>query len=85
MQNTQSWWSEWLNKSNFLPLLFVVVALACTTEQNTVIPQQLNSGAKESSIEKLPYFELNTSHGKITSDQFLVDNKPEFLLFISPN
>tara|TARA_B100000929_G_C15475401_1_gene409329 strand:- start:1224 stop:1448 length:225 start_codon:yes stop_codon:yes gene_type:complete len=74
-----------LNKSTFLPLLFVVVALACTTEQNTVVPQRLNSAAEESSIEKLPYFQLNTSHGKITSDQFLVDNKPEFLLFISPD
>ena len=74
-----------MNKSIFLPLLFVVVALACTTEQNTVVPQRLNSAAEESSIEKLPYFQLNTSHGKITSDQFLVDNKPEFLLFISPN
>jgi hypothetical protein len=74
-----------LNKSIFLPLLFVVVALACTTEQNTIMPQQLHSVAEESSIEKLPYFQLNTSHGKITSDQFLVDNKPEFLLFISPN
>jgi len=74
-----------LNKSIFLPLLFVVVALACTTEQNTVVPQRLNSAAEESSIEKLPYFQLNTSHGKITSDQFLVDNKPEFLLFISPD
>jgi hypothetical protein len=74
-----------LNKSIFLPLLFVVVALACTTEQNTVVPQRLNSAAEESSIEKLPYFQLNTSHGKISSDQFLVDNKPEFLLFISPD
>ncbi|SVA57294.1 uncharacterized protein METZ01_LOCUS110148, partial [marine metagenome] len=63
-----------MNKSTFLPLLFVVVALACTTEQNTVVPQRLNSAAEESSIEKLPYFQLNTSHGKITSDQFLVDN-----------
>ena len=74
-----------MNKSFFLPFLFVIIALACTTEENIVVPKQLNGVIEEPSIEKLPYFELNTSHGKITSDQFLVDNKPEFLLFISPN
>jgi len=74
-----------LNKSNFLPLLFVIIALACTTEKNIAAPNQLNSTIQESSIEKLPYFELTTSDGKITSAQFLADSKPEFLLFISPN
>ncbi|MDE0745457.1 MAG: hypothetical protein FI704_01505 [SAR202 cluster bacterium] len=74
-----------MNKSFFLPLLFVIIALACTTEENIVVPKQLNSVIEEPSIEKLPYFELTTTDGKITSDQFLVDSKPEFLLFISPN
>ena len=74
-----------MNKSFFLPLLFVIIALACTTEENIVVPKQLNSVIEKPSIEKLPYFELTTVDGKITSDQFLVDSKPEFLLFISPN
>ena len=74
-----------MNKSFFLPFLFVIIALACTTEENTMVPKQLNGVMKEPSFEKLPYFELTTTDGKITSDQFLVDSKPEFLLFISPN
>ena len=74
-----------MNKSFFLPFLFVIIALACITEENIVVPKQLNSVIEEPSIEKLPYFELTTADGKITSDQFLVDSKPEFLLFISPN
>ena len=74
-----------MNKSFFLPFLFVIIALACTTEENIVVPKQLNGVMKEASFEKLPYFELTTTDGKITSDQFLVDSKPEFLLFISPN
>tara|TARA_B000000460_G_scaffold171061_1_gene121645 strand:- start:862 stop:1086 length:225 start_codon:yes stop_codon:yes gene_type:complete len=74
-----------LNKSFFLPFLFVIIALACTTEENIAVPKQLNGVMKEPSFEKLPYFELTTTDGKITTDQFLVDSKPEFLLFISPN
>ena len=74
-----------MNKSFFLPLLFVIITLACTTEENIVVPKQLNSVIDKPSIEKLPYFELTTADGKITSDHFLVDSKPEFLLFISPN
>ncbi|GEM_PF-1268469 len=76
-----------MNKSFFLPLLFVIITLACTTEENIVVPKQLNSVIEtpSPSIEKLPYFELTTADGKITSNHFLVDSKPEFLLFISPN
>jgi len=74
-----------VNKSNFLALLFVMITLACTTEKNIGTPNQLNNAIEQSSTEKLPYFELITADGKITSDQFLVDSKPEFLLFISPN
>ena len=62
-----------------------MITLACTTEKNIGKPNQLNNAIEQSSTEKLPYFELITADGKITSDQFLVDSKPEFLLFISPN
>jgi folate-binding Fe-S cluster repair protein YgfZ len=62
-----------------------MITLACTTEKNIGTPNQLNNAIEQSSTEKLPYFELITADGKITSDQFLVDSKPEFLLFISPN
>ncbi len=62
-----------------------MITLACTTEKNIGTPNQLNNAIEQSSTEKLPYFELITADGKITSDQFLADSKPEFLLFISPN
>lgn len=34
--------------------------------------------------EHLPNFSLITNEGKITTDHFLQDGRPEFLLFISP-
>ena len=37
------------------------------------------------SVEKIPEISLTTNEGKLTSAKFLKDDKPEFLLFISPN
>ena len=72
---------------NKLVLLAIIVSLLCAacTSENKSDTKPKNNLQGQSSTETLPYFELTTSTGKITSDQLLADNRPEFLLFISPN
>ena len=73
-----------MNKLVLLAIIGSLLCAACTSE-NKSDTKPKNNLQGQSSTETLPYFELTTSTGKITSDQLLADNRPEFLLFISPN
>lgn len=73
-----------MNKFVLLAIIVSLLCAACTSE-NKSDTKPKNNLQGQSSTETLPYFELTTSTGKITSDQLLADNRPEFLLFISPN
>ena len=55
-------------------LLGALPILGCTEKSPTEKPVE----------EYLPNFSLITDEGKITSNRFLQDDRPEFLLFISP-
>ena len=74
-----------MNKFVLLVIIVSLLCAACNSENETDTKTQKNNLQGQSSTETLPYFELTTSTGKITSDQLLADNRPEFLLFISPN
>ncbi len=82
-----------MKKFVLLAMIVGLVCTACTSEKENAtnskkdnLQLELSTGSFESeSFESLPYFELTTSTGKITSEQLLADNRPEFLLFISPN
>ena len=69
-------------------MIVALVCTACTSEKENATNSKKDNLQPElstESFESLPYFELTTSTGKITSEQLLADNRPEFLLFISPN
>ena len=74
-----------MNKFVLLAIIVSLLCAACTSETESDTKTPTNNLQGQSSTETLPYFELTTSTGKITSDQLLADNRPEFLLFISPN
>ena len=74
-----------MNKLVLLAIIVGLICAACTSDKNPDTNAQKDNLQTELSTEPLPYFELTTSTGKITSDQLLADNRPEFLLFISPN
>ena len=74
-----------MNKFVLLAMIVGLVCTACTSEKENGTNFKKDNLQPELSTEPLPYFELTTSTGKITSDQLLADNRPEFLLFISPN
>lgn len=74
-----------MNKFVLLAIIVSLLCAACTSENESDTKTPKDNLQGQSSAETLPYFELTTSTGKITSDQLLADNRPEFLLFISPN
>ena len=74
-----------MNKFVLLAIIVALICTACTSEKASNANTKTNNLERGSPAEALPYFELTTSTGKITSDQLLADNRPEFLLFISPN
>lgn len=77
-----------MNKFVLLAMIVGLVCTACTSEKENATNSKKDNLQPElstESFESLPYFELTTSTGKITSEQLLADNRPEFLLFISPN
>ena len=74
-----------MNKFVLLAIILSLLCAACTSEKGSDTNTPKTNLQEQPSTETLPYFELTTSTGKITSDQLLADNRPEFLLFISPN
>ena len=74
-----------MNKLVLLAIIVSLLCAACASENESGTKTPKDDLLVQSSAETLPYFELTTSTGKITSDQLLADNRPEFLLFISPN
>lgn len=76
--------SKRLIKSSFI-LIAILITIGCSDAKEVTNRALQNNLQQENSAETLPYFELTTSNGKITSEQLLADSRPEFLLFISPN
>ena len=74
-----------MNKFVLLAIIVSLLCAACASENESGTKTPKDDLLVQSSAATLPYFELTTSTGKITSDQLLADNRPEFLLFISPN
>ena len=73
-----------LIKSSFI-LIGIIITIGCGSEKEVASNSLKADPQQENSAETLPYFELTTTNGKTDSNQFLVDARPEFLLFISPN
>jgi len=74
-----------MNKFVLLAIIVALIYTACTSEKASDTNTKISNLEHGSPAEALPYFELTTPTGKITSEQLLADNRPEFLLFISPN
>ena len=74
-----------MNRSSLITIIIILLCIACNSDNETTTSAVEVDLQPKDSTEMLPYFELTTPTGKITSNELLADSNPEFFLFISPN
>ena len=74
-----------MNRSSLITIIIILLCIACNSDNETTTSAVEVDLQPKDSAEMLPYFEVTTPSGKITSNELLADSNPEFFLFISPN